>query len=461
MKTNIVTLSDSYKMNHFKMYPSDTEYVYSYFEARKGAQYDKTVFFGLQALLKEYFVGTVVTKEDVDRAEKLITQHIPGVDFNRSRWDYIVDELDGKLPIEIQAVPEGTVVPVDNVLFTIVNTDPKCFWLVGHLETVLTHVWQGSTVATKSYYTKELLIEGLEKTCDDGANFGGLGYMLHDFGYRGVSSVESACWGGMGHLVNFMGTDTIIALEGAQQFYNASDVVAYSVSATEHSVMTSRGREGEIEVIEDLLENYPTGILSVVSDSYDIYNCVQNIYGKGEIKEKILNRDGKFVVRPDSGEPVETMRRLLDLLGESFGYTTNEKGYKVLNPKVGLIWGDGIDVDGIQAIVDMAINEGWSVENLVFGMGGGLLQKINRDTQRFAFKSSAQCRSGVWHDIFKDPIDSSKRSKKGLLKLIEIDGEYKTVNQDQEGDDLLLPIFKNGELLVDYSFDEVRKNSLK
>lgn len=455
MKKNIVTLTDSYKIGHDKMYPSNTEKVYSYFEARKGAKFPYTKFFGLQALLKEYFVGQVITREDVDKAEKLMNQHLGPSNFNREKWDYIVDELGGKLPIEIRAVKEGTVVPVDNVLFTIVNTDPKCFWLVGHLETVLTHVWQGSTVATKSYATKELLVDGLEKTCDDGADFGGIGFMLHDFGYRGVSSVESAAWGGMGHLVNFMGTDTIIALEAAQEYYGAEDAVAFSVNASEHSVMTSRGRSGEVRVIEDLLENYPTGILSVVSDSYDIFNCVKNIYGK-QLKDKILAREGKFVVRPDSGEPVETMRTLLSLLGDAFGYTTNKKGYKVLNPKIGLIWGDGIDIDGIQAIVDMAISEGWSVENLVFGMGGGLLQKINRDTQRFAFKSSAQYRNGQWHDIFKDPIDGSKRSKKGLLKLIMENGQYKTVNQSDDGEDLLELVFKDGELLRDMTFQEIR-----
>lgn len=455
MKTNIVTLTDSYKINHDNMYPENTEYVYSYFEARKNALFNDTVFFGLQYLLKEYFVGSVITKEDIDRAESLINQHLGPNSFNREKWEYIVEKYDGKLPVEIKAVKEGSIIPKNNILFSVVNTDPKCFWLTGHLETVLTHVWQGSTVASKSYYVKQTLKEKLEMTCEEGSKFPGLDFMLHDFGYRGVSSVESACIGGMGHLINFKGTDTIIALEGAIEYYNAKQCPGYSVAATEHSVMTALGREGEIDVIRNLLEKYPTGILSVVSDSYDIYNCVENIYGCDEIKEKILNRDGKFVVRPDSGDPVTTMKRLLDLLGKVFGYTINKKGYKILNPKVGIIWGDGIDIVGIEAILEMAINNRWSVENLVFGMGGGLLQKINRDTQHCAFKSSAQYRNGEWFDIFKDPIDGSKKSKKGRLKLIKNGNGVKTVRIEDEGEDLLEVVFRNGELLRNQTFEDI------
>lgn len=457
MKQNQVLLTDSYKIGHDKMYPEGTEYVYSYFEARKGAEFDSTVFFGLQALLKEHFLGVQVTKEDIDKAEKLMTAHLGS--FNRAKWDYIVDNCGGKLPIKIKAVAEGTQVPIDNVLFTIVNTDPNCYWLVGHMETVLTHVWQGSTVATLSKKTRTLFEQYLDETCDLGREFPGIDFMLHDFGYRGVSSVQSACWGGMGHLVNFSGTDTIVALEGAMEYYGAETAVAYSVNATEHSIMTSRGEIGEVETIKDIINKFPEGILSVVSDSYDIFNCVKNIYGQGEVKDMILEREGTFVIRPDSGDPVPTMKKLLELVGESFGYETNEKGYKVLNPKVRIIWGDGIDYNGIEDILEMAWNYGWSAENLVFGMGGGLLQKINRDTQRCAFKSSAQKRNGEWYDIFKDPIDSSKRSKRGQLKLIKEEGQFKTVRLEEDGDDLLQTVFLNGELVKDFTFDEVRANA--
>jgi nicotinamide phosphoribosyltransferase len=459
MKTNIVTLTDSYKLTHHNQYPAGTEKVYSYFEARPGAEFDKTTFFGLQMLIKENLLGAVVTKEGVDKAEKLAARHFGNADlFKRERWDYIVDELGGKLPIEIRAVAEGTVVPVNNVMMTVVNTDPKCSWLTNHLETLLTHVWSASTVATLSRTTKELYKRFLNYSCDEGENFAGLPFMLHDFGMRGVSSMQSAGFEGAGHLLNFLGTDTVIAMEYVDYFYNGE--TGFSIPATEHSVMTSRGPEGEGDVIGDLLDNHPTGLLSIVSDSYDIYNCVLNIYG-GRFKEQILARDGKLVVRPDSGDPLIVVPRLLEILADKFGYTTNKKGYKVLNPKIGLIWGDGIDIKGIEAVLEMVIGIGFSAENLVFGMGGGLLQKINRDTQRFAFKCSAQYRGGEWKEIFKDPLDKSKASKRGRLKLVADGKTVKTVKLDEPGVDLLVPVFRNGELLVDYEWETVVNNTNK
>jgi nicotinamide phosphoribosyltransferase len=457
MKQNQVTLTDSYKVSHDRMYPDGTQYVSSYFEARKGAHFPKTMFFGLQILLKDHFLGVQVTKEDIDKAEKLMGEHLG--EFNRAKWDYIVDNCGGKLPIKIRAVAEGTQVPVDNVLFNIINTDPNCYWLVGHMETVLTHVWHSSTVATLSKQCRNLFEIYLEASCDEGKEFPGIDFMLHDFGYRGATCIQAAQRAGMGHLVNFSGTDTIIALEGAMDYYNAPGAVGFSVNATEHSVMTSRGREGEIETIKDIITKYPNGILSMVSDSYDIFNCVENIYGKGEVKEMILARDGVFVIRPDSGEPVATMKRLLELAGEAFGFETNKKGFKVLNPKVRIIWGDGIGFDGIGTILEMAIANDWSAENLVFGMGGGLHQKVDRDTQRCAFKSSAQMRNGEWHDIFKDPLDQSKRSKRGQLKLIKEDGQFKTVRLEEEGEDILETVFLNGDLVKEFTFDEVRANA--
>ncbi len=462
MNRNMVTKGDSYKMNHAPMYLPGTEYVVSYLAARKGAKFDETVFFGLQYLLKEYLT-TPVTMADIDRAEPLIKAHMGS--FDRAKWEYIVKIHNGKLPVVIEAVPEGSVIPVGdgNVLMQVYNTDPKCFWLTNHLETLLTHVWAPSTIATQSRAVKEYLKTALEKTCDDGANFGGLNFMLHDFGKRGVSSIESGGIGGLGHLVNFSGTDTIIALETAMEYYGATGPVGYSVNATEHSIMTAAGKEGEEEVIQHILDNFPMGILSVVSDSYDYKNCVENLYGK-KFKDQILARDGKLVVRPDSGDPTELVPWTLEALGNAFGYTVNRKGYKVLNPKVGLIWGDGIDFEMLQKIVISAYAIGWSTENLVFGMGGGLLQKINRDTQRFAFKSCAQMRNGVWHDVYKEPTDKSKASKRGILDLaLTPEGTLVTVRRDNNpyGNSLLQKVYENGELLVDWTFDQVRENVKK
>jgi len=559
---NIVTKTDSYKMTHHKMYPKGTKVVYSYFEARKGAEFDKTTWVGLQALLKENMLGEVVTTELIDKAEKLAAAHFgDSTVFNRARWDYIVEKHNGRLPLEIMAVPEGLQIPIDNVLMTVANTDPdNCYWLTNHIETLLTHVWGPSTVASLSRKTKELFKTYLNDTCDEGENFVGLAFMLHDFGTRGVSSMEGAAHLGTGHLVNFMGTDTVVAIQNILDNYNGTieDMPAFSINATEHSIMTAEGREGEEAVIGRLLDTYPTGILSVVSDSYDIYNCVENIFGC-KYREQILARQGKLVVRPDSGDPVSVVagqlmgatnyekfaeitdekilkdlvgeeiidivreetphgecgdtehtilikwnnayynatvdnidwnrhdkqyyyidmydapnvilekievtaeqKGLLNILWEKFGGHINNKGYKVLNPKVGLIWGDGIDYNGIALILNAVKTIGFSVENLVFGQGGGLLQKINRDTQRFAFKCSARLdKNGIWQDIYKDPIDKSKASKRGRLKLIKTEDGYKTVRLEEPGENVMELVYLNGELMKDYTFAEVRANSIK
>ena len=479
MNTNlpIEIKSDSYKFNHWNQYPIGTESVVAYFESRKGARYDETVFVGLQALIIKNLVGAVVTRNGIEKAAKLAKAHF-GNDklFNRAGWEYILNEYKGTLPIRIRAVPEGTPVSVSNVLMTVENLDSKCFWLTNYLETLLSHVWYTCTVATLSRETKKVIKKYLDRTAE---NLGGLNFMLHDFGFRGTSSVESAEMGGMAHLVNFLGTDTVVAIEAIATYYKKNlwkdgimpdldnvlgtedmdyEGIAYSVPATEHSVMTARGPEAEEEVIGDLIKNYPTGILSVVVDSYDYKNCVGNIIGK-KFKEKILARDGVFVVRPDSGNPEEVTLDIMENLGRNFGATKNAKGYRVLNSKVRVLWGDGIDIRGVDNILTTLMVNGWSAENMVFGMGGGLLQKLDRDTQRFAFKCSAQKRNGVWHDIYKNPIDKSKVSKKGKLALIKnADGDFATVPEGTPGD-LLVTVFENGKLIKFYTFDEVRKNA--
>lgn len=459
MKTNIITLTDSYKFTHWEQYPTGTEAVYSYFESRKGARFDDTVFVGLQALILEHLVGPVVTREGIEKAAVLAKAHF-GNDkiFNRAGWEYILNFHGGKLPIRIKAVPEGTPVTVSNVMMTIENTDPKCFWLTNHLETLLTHVWYASTVATLSRETKKIIKKYLEQTAD---NLGGLNFMLHDFGFRGVSSVESAAMGGLGHIVNFLGTDTVAAMEAAMEYYDAPvEGLAYSVPATEHSVMTARGPEDEAGVIGDLIKRYPTGILSVVVDSYNYKNCVGNIIGK-LFKEAILARDGVFVVRPDSGDPEEVTLDIIENLGKNFGWTVNGKGKRVLNSKIRILWGDGIDIRGVDNILGNLLVNGWSAENMVFGMGGGLLQKVNRDTQRFAFKCSAQKRDNVWHDIFKEPLDKSKASKRGRLALVKMGAKWETKQENEVAPERnsLVTVFENGELVKKYTFAEVRKNA--
>jgi nicotinamide phosphoribosyltransferase len=452
--SNLILATDSYKLTHWNQYPPDTTHVYSYLEARKGADFPETVFFGLQYILRKYLTGKVVYEGDVYDAQKLAAKHF-GNDslFNFDGWMYIARDLKGYLPIEIKAVPEGSVVDTGNVLMTIVNTDPKCYWLTNALESLLMHVWYPSTVASLSRSVKKEIEWSLSNTSDgESPNF-----MLHDFGYRGVSSHESAAIGGAGHLVNFLGTDTLPAMELLHTYYGASyDDLAFSVPATEHSVMTARGREGEDSVIQQLLDNHPTGILSVVADSYNVYDFAIRLGDK--FKEQILARDGVFVVRPDSvalGEsPASVVTRLLEILWKHFGGTTNSKGFRVLDPHIRLIWGDGIDSSGIVNILAEVEDDGYSAENLVFGMGGGLLQKVNRDTQRFAIKASAMKGADGWRGISKDPLDASKASKKGHLALV--DGKTVTVPPDYDGPDDLELVFHNGRLIRKQKFSDIR-----
>lgn len=454
---NIILNADSYKYSQFNQYPEGTEYIYSYVESR-GGKYDETVFFGLQAFIKEYLIDPV-TMDMIDEAEAIITAH--GEPFNREGWEYIVREHNGILPIEIKAVPEGTVVPTRNILASIINTDPKCYWLTSFLETALLRaIWYPTTVATNSREIKKVILDALERTGDPTT----IDFKLHDFGARGVSSLESAGIGGAAHLVNFQGTDTVEALLFARRYYNA-DMAGFSVPAMEHSTVTSWGREREVDSYRNMVKKNgkPGGIVSAVSDSYDIFNACK-LWGT-ELKQDILDSGATLVVRPDSGHPAAVVLRCLQILDEYFGSTINDKGFKVLN-NVRVLQGDGINIESVGEILDTIIAKGFSADNLVFGQGGALLQIVNRDDQKFAMKASAALVNGEWVDVFKDPItDKGKQSKKGLLKLIRNTqtNQYGTWNRhDQYFDiakDVLVPVFNNGVLLNTITFDEVRKNA--
>lgn len=458
---NLILSTDSYKLTHAPMYPEGTTHVYSYLEARRGAAHQNIVFFGLQPLLNR-LAGSVVTAEDVAEAKRLTDAHLgPGI-FNEEGWNRIVEVHGGYLPVRIRALPEGTVVPQGNVMMTVENTDSQLPWLTNALESLLLHVWYPITVASLSRSVKELFANKLERA---GVPLDGIDFMLHDFGYRGVSSDESAETGGAAHLVNFQGTDTVLAITFIQEMYGAYEMPAFSVPATEHSVMTAQGRLGEVAVVNRLLDQYPTGILSLVADSYDVYEFTRNIGTR--FKDRVLARDGKVVVRPDSGDPTEQLPELLDILWECFGGTTTEKGYHVLDPHVGLLWGDGIDGEReIETILGHVMDAGYAPSNIVFGMGGGLLQKVNRDTERFAFKCSAQKRNGVWMDVQKDPLDQTKKSKAGRLRLrMDSTGEVETVRaEEQDHDHIVIPdlletVFENGQVLRLETFAEVRKRA--
>lgn len=452
MFKNIILNADSYKYSQFNQYPPGTETVYSYIESR-GGDWPATVFFGLQAFIKEYLTKPV-TREDIDEAEAIITAH--GEPFNREGWEYIVNKYEGRLPVVIKAVPEGTIVPIKNVLLTIENTDPRCYWLTSFLETALLRaVWYPTTVATNSYESKKIIREYLEKTGD----VAGIDFKLHDFGFRGVSSYESAGLGGAAHLVNFMGTDTIAALLYARKYYGA-DVAGFSIPAMEHSTVTSWGRENEVEAYRNMLNQYakPGAILAAVSDSYDIYNACK-LWGT-ELKQQILDSGATLVVRPDSGDPATVVRECLRILDEYFGSVVNDKGYKVLNA-VRVIQGDGINQNSIRAILEAAKVAGYSADNIAFGQGGALLQQIDRDTMKFAMKCSAAKINGKWVAVFKDPVtDPGKQSKRGRVTLYKNEKGYFSGVEDWPKNELV-EVFRDGVLVKEYTFDEVRANARK
>jgi nicotinamide phosphoribosyltransferase len=460
---NLILNTDSYKVSMWKQYPVGTTGVYSYIESR-GGRYDRTVFFGLQSFIKEYLLEPI-TQADIDIADEILTAH--GEPFNRAGWQYILDQHMGYLPIVIRAVPEGTVVPVSNVLATIENTDPECFWLTTWLETALLRaVWYGTTVATQSWTIKQVILDYLEKTGDPSL----IDFKLHDFGARGVSSLESAAIGGAAHLVNFMGTDTISGILYAREFYNAG-IAGFSIPAAEHSTITSWGRDGELAAYRNMLNQFakPGSIVAVVSDSYDIFNAVGRLWGE-ELRQQVIDSGATVVIRPDSGDPVEVNRKLIEILGSKFGYTKNAKGFKVLN-NVRLIQGDGINELTVRSILGAFMAMGWSADNIAFGMGGALLQAVDRDTQKFAMKASSAEINGKWVDVQKDPItDAGKKSKAGRITLWKSGREYfscvgkpKTWTDYGVGDatEVLEEVYRNGKLVKEITFDEVRANARK
>jgi len=463
IENNICLLTDSYKVTHHYFYPEGTQKIYSYLESRVGAEFNKTIFYGLQYIIKKYLEGPVVSQKKIDEADKLISAHIGEGIFNKTGWEYILDEYSGCLPIEIKAVPEGTPVEVNNVLMTVENTDDKSYWLPNYLEPLLLQVWYPSTVATLSAEIRKLANFYLEVT---GSNKDNLNFMLHDFGYRGATSTESAMLSGSAHLLSFSGTDTIAALSVPKNYYNDSELYGFSVQATEHSVMTSLGMEGEFKQILNVISNAKDGILSIVIDSYNYRNFLIKAGEKGsDLNNAILNfldtEGNKIVFRPDSGEPVSTTIDCLNLLEDGFGCHLTDKGYKVFDLNIGLLWGDGLNYHKIRDILFAMKSDGWAAENIIFGMGGGLHTAVNRDTQRNAFKCSAQLRNGTWYDIFKNPLDSSKKSKTGRFKLIKNDNSFKTIPVNMDGEDLLNTVFCDGELLIDDTFGNIKKRALK
>ena len=480
-KLNSIMLNtDSYKVSMWKQYPAGTEYVYSYIEARGGI-YAETEFLGVQALTQ--YLATPITQEQIDYADKIWTLH--GEPFNKAGWQYILEVHNGRLPLRIRAAKEGLIIPTKNVLCTIENTDPKCFWLTTWVETAaLRAIWYPSTVGTISWNIKQVILNYLEKSGDPSA----VAFKLHDFGARGVSSRESAGLGGAAHLVNFMGTDTMSAIIHVMDTYGG-DVCGFSIPAAEHSTITSWGKDHEVDAYRNMVNQFGGDgkILAVVSDSYDIYNACK-LWGT-ELKDDVVNSGATVVIRPDSGDPVEVLPKMMSILEHYYGAPKNDKGYKLLN-NVRVIWGDGINAMSLETILRTMVDlHGYSADNFAFGMGGGLLQQLNRDTQQWAMKCSAVgiretisppeqvmdegtfiVSKLVWRDVFKDPVtDTGKLSKRGRVTLWESGGQYESsvsrptrwVDKGIEWVDAMETWFEDGEIKFSQTFDEVRANSNK
>ena len=493
---NFILRTDSYKLTHWLALPKNLKYVKSYMEARGGA-FPKTVWDGLQYYVKAYLDGVRITVEDVNEAEAFAEVHFgkKGI-FNREGWMYIVEHCDGRLPIKILAVEEGTVVPVSNVLMIIENTDEHCPWLTNVVETLLMKIWYPTTIATNSFYQKVDIATGLLKS---GGDINNVIWKLHDFGYRGVSCEEQAGIGGMAHLTQFMGTDTIRGIQFADNYYN-SGICGFSVAASEHFVACCYGKEGELDYIETMLDSYDGLTTSAVSDTYNVFNLIRTASTK--FKDKILARTNPFVFRPDSGHPVKvncghgwedngkyygftrdndefckeiTRDEYLGLIGilwEIFGeYGTIVNGFKLLPPQVRIIQGDGIDREMAIEILRGFIDKGFSTDNVVFGSGGGLLQKVNRDTCEFAIKASyailgdrRTTENDVYVDLVKEPITSKgKRSKPGDLKLILKDGILTTISSKNVSKEefesytsLLTPVYYNGFMVKETTLQTIK-----
>ena len=451
---NLILQTDSYKFTHWKQYPPGTEFVYSYLESR-GGMFGQTLFFGLQYYLKEYLCGSVVNEDDIAEAQSFVDRHLGHGLFNASGWRHIVTQHGGRLPVVIKAVEEGSIVDVQNVLMTIENTDPRCWWLPNYLETLLMKVWYPMTVATLSHAIRGVFLAALERSGDPAL----IDFKLHDFGYRGVSSEETAGVGAAGHLINFKGTDTVAGIRVLQKYYESREMEGFSIPAAEHSTITAWGREDEVRAYENMLTQFPQGLVAVVSDSYNVYEACEKLWGQ-VLKEKVLRRPGTLVVRPDSGNPRAVVLKVLEILAQKFGHETNSKGYRVLNPKVRVIQGDGVNYWTIQDTLTAMNRAGWSADNITFGMGGALLQQLNRDTQQFAFKCSNVTIEGEDRDVFKDPVEGhDKASKRGRLALHFRDGVWSTPRTGRNAtdpEDRLRTVFREGEILVTQTVAEVR-----
>lgn len=485
MKESIL-LTDGYKLDHRRQYPEGTEFVYSNWTPRS-CQYfpeasEGTVVFGIEYFIKKYLLEEFnknffnrpkeeVIEEFSRRINTFLGPNQVGINHISALHDL------GYLPIEIKALPEGTLCPIGVPVLTIINTVPEFFWITNYLETLMSAcLWLPMTSATSARLYKKRLMEHALKTGFHDQP--GLDFLCHDFSMRGMAGIEAAVMSGLGHLTSFTGSETIPALEAAEEYYNAdadSELLAGTVPATEHSVMCAGGMEDEFETFKRLItEIYPTGIVSIVSDTWDFWQVITEYMPR--LKDTIMSRDGRVVVRPDSGDPVKIIcgdpeadpnspeyKGAYQLLGEIFGTTVNEKGYKVLDTHIGLIYGDSITLERQHQIYSQLEDKGFAATNLVLGIGSYTYQFKSRDSLGFAMKATWCQINGEAKEIFKNPKTDSgmKKSLKGLLQVYKKDGVYKVkdqVSKEEEKQGCLRTIFKDGVLYKAGFLDIIRQN---
>lgn len=460
--------TDVYKMGHMEQYTPGTTKVYSYLLARSDKKTPTTLFYGLQ-----YYLKMLEVKPTWEMMEEFLAYRKEILGMPPS--DELVQQLKalvtlGYFPIKIKAIREGMQIPVRNVLMTIENTVPGFHWVVGFIESWLLKIWNTCTVATYSKRLQKLCKKYADLTCD---NEDHLPFQVHDFGYRGCSSDETAMLSGSAHLINFLGTDTIKAIKLIKDTYGCDQPIGLSVPATEHSVMCSYGKENEFQGFERMLDLYPKGIVSIVSDTYDLWNVLGNFAPR--LKNRIMARDGRVVFRPDSGDPPkiicgdpdagygsEEWLGSLQLLDRTFEHRMNKKGFRVIDPHVGLIYGDGMHYDRFEQTLQMMLEMGYASSNLVIGVGGLLLQQHNRDDQGFAIKATFAVVNGEMRELVKDPVtDTKKKSHQGLLALFQdVKGRYYTKDHctfDEEAKSLLETAYLDGKIVRLTNFNEIRK----
>lgn len=467
-KENRFMLSDSYKYSHFLQYPKGTVNLYEYAEARSTKEYEKTLFFGLQMIWKKYF-SEALTIDEVNEAKLYAKIHC--IPFNEKGFLKIVNEYNGFLPVTIKAVPEGVVIPNKMVLFTVelTNNDADLFWLPSWLETFLMKVWGTCSVATRSYYIKEMLLNNAKMT-NKNANPETVEFQMHNFSDRGCFTTEQAAFAGVSHLINFKGTDNFNSLRYAHIYYNEPiEKIGYSIPASEHSSTTSWGKENEFEMVMNHLENNKGNpIIACVGDSYDIFNFTDKVTS-GKFKEKIESDDYPiFVLRPDSGYGPDVISEMINIMEKNnVNYTLNSKGYKIWN-KYRIILGDGVNMDIMNDILTILRLRGYDSSNINFGSGGWLCQKFDRDILGFAIKcSNVTLEDGTEMCVFKDPItDKGKTSKKGKVSTY-FDRATETfevglVNNGSMGrPEILETVIENGKLIKEYTLTQVRENAQK